>query len=148
MHLEIYVYWSHLYCRHVIAFPKANIAVDPHQTVPRGAVRFGSTLFATEDVLQTDIRCELLIRAHTVCYNACYKYGLWAVHVREMQLMLTSMANISVQPNIVDPDQTAPSEAVRYGSTLIVTKRSFNNELGDDIWVLSKGNATYAYVNG
>ena len=61
MHLEIFVYWSHLYCRYVIAFPKANFAVDPHQTVPRGAVRFGSTLFATEDVLQTDKRCELLI---------------------------------------------------------------------------------------
>ena len=62
--------------------------------------------------------------------------------------MLTSMANISVQPNIVDPDQTAPSGAVRYGSTLIVTKTSFNNELEDNIWVLRKGNATYAYVNG
>ena len=53
--------------------------------------------------------------------------------------MLTSMANISVQPNIVDPDQTAPSGAVRYGSTLIVTKTSFNNELEDNIWVLRKG---------
>ena len=28
--------------------PTANFAVDPDQTVPRRAVRFGSTLFATK----------------------------------------------------------------------------------------------------
>ena len=40
-------------------------------------------------------------------------------YVREMQLLLTSMANISVQTNIWDPDQTAPR---RSGSTLIAIK--------------------------
>ena len=45
-------------------------------------------------------------------------------NVRKMQLMLKSMANISVQTNILDPDQTAPRRA---GCTLIATKMSFNN---------------------
>ena len=54
-------------------------------------------------------------------------------YVREMQLMLvTSMANIPVQTNIWDQDQTAP---MRSGSILIASKTSFNNELVDDIWV-------------
>ena len=54
-------------------------------------------------------------------------------YVREMQLMLTSMANIPVQTNIWDQDQTAP---MRSGSILIASKTSFNNELVDDIWVV------------
>ena len=54
-------------------------------------------------------------------------------YVREMQLMLTSMANIPVQTNIRDQDQTAP---MRSGSILIASKTSFNNELVDDIWVV------------
>ena len=45
-------------------------------------------------------------------------------YVKEMQLMLTPMTNISVQKNIWDPDQTAPR---RSGSTLIATKTRFNN---------------------
>ena len=54
-------------------------------------------------------------------------------YVREMQLMLvTSMANIPVQTNIWDQDQTAP---MRSGSILIASKTSFNNELVDNIWV-------------
>ena len=54
-------------------------------------------------------------------------------YVREMQLMLvTSMANIPVQTNIWDQDQTAP---MRSGTILIASKTSFNNELVDDIWV-------------
>ena len=57
-------------------------------------------------------------------------------YVREMQLMLTSMANIPVQTNIWDQDQTAP---MRSGSILIASKTSFNNELVDDIWVVMKG---------
>ena len=51
----------------------------------------------------------------------------------EMQLMLTSMANIPVQTNIWDQDQTAP---MRIGSILIASKTSFNNEQVDDIWVV------------
>ena len=51
-------------------------------------------------------------------------------YVREMQLMLTSMANIPVHTNIWDQDQTAP---MRSGSILIASKTSFNNELVDDI---------------
>ena len=66
-------------------------------------------------------------------------------YVREMQLMLTSMANIPLQTNIWDQDQTAP---MRSGSILIALKTSFNNEQVDDIWALCKENATYAYVNG
>ena len=54
-------------------------------------------------------------------------------YVREMQLMLTSMANIPVQTNIWDQDQTAP---MRSGSILIASKTAFNNELVDDIWVI------------
>ena len=54
-------------------------------------------------------------------------------YVREMQLMLTSMAKIPVQRNVWDQDQTAP---VRSGSILIASKTSFNNELVDDIWVV------------
>ena len=54
-------------------------------------------------------------------------------YVREMQLMLTSMANIPVQTNIWDQDQTAP---MRSGSILIASKMSFNNEQVDDIWVV------------
>ena len=54
-------------------------------------------------------------------------------YVREMQLMLTSMANIPVQTNIWDQDQTAP---MRSGSILIASKKSFNYELVDDIWVV------------
>ena len=53
-------------------------------------------------------------------------------YVRGMQLMLTSMANIPMQTNIWDQDQTAP---MRFGSILIASKTSFNNELVDDIWV-------------
>ena len=55
------------------------------------------------------------------------------LYVREMQLMLTSMANIPVQTNIWDQDQTAP---MRSGSILIASKMSFNNELVDDIWAV------------
>ena len=54
-------------------------------------------------------------------------------YVREMQLMLTSMANIPVQTNIWDQDQTAP---MRSGSILNASKTSFNNKLVDDIWVV------------
>ena len=54
-------------------------------------------------------------------------------YVREMQLMLTSMANIRVQTNIWDQDKTAP---MRSGSILIASKTSLNNELVDDIWVV------------
>ena len=54
-------------------------------------------------------------------------------YVREMQLMLTSMANISVQTNIWDQDQTA---LMRSGSILMASKTPLNNELVDDIWVV------------
>ena len=54
-------------------------------------------------------------------------------YVREMQLMLTSMANIPVQINIWDQDQTAP---MRSGSILVASTTSFNNKLVDDIWVV------------
>ena len=54
-------------------------------------------------------------------------------YVREIQLMLTSMANIPVQTNIWDQDQTAP---IRSGSILFASNTSFNNELVDDIWVV------------
>ena len=55
-------------------------------------------------------------------------------YVREMQLLLTSMANIPVQTNIWDQDQTAPTRSV---SIVIASKTSqFNNELVDDIWVV------------
>ena len=54
-------------------------------------------------------------------------------YIKKMQLMLTSMANISVQTNIWDLALTAPR---RSGSTLIATKTPFNNELVDDIWVV------------
>ena len=47
--------------------------------------------------------------------------------------MLTSMANIPVQTNIWDQDQTAP---MRSGSILVASTMSFNNELVDDIWVV------------
>ena len=47
--------------------------------------------------------------------------------------MLTSMANIPVQTNIWDHDQTAP---MRSGSILFASKMSFNNEQVDDIWVV------------
>ena len=57
-------------------------------------------------------------------------------YVREMQLMLTSMANIPVQTKIWDQDQTAH---MRSGSILIASKTSFNNELVDDIWVVMYG---------
>ena len=35
-------------CYMLMLTPTANFAVDPDQTVPRRAVRFGSTLFATK----------------------------------------------------------------------------------------------------
>ena len=54
-------------------------------------------------------------------------------YVREMQLMLTSMANIRVETNIWDQDQTVP---MRSGSILIASKASLNNELVDDIRVV------------
>ena len=44
--------------------------------------------------------------------------------------MLTSMANIPVQTNIWDQDQTAP---MRSGSILVASSTSFNNELVDDM---------------
>ena len=58
-------------------------------------------------------------------------------YVRKMQLMLTSMANIPVQTNIWDQDETAP---MRSGSVLIASKTSFNNELVDSdfIWDFGK----------
>ena len=78
-----------------------------------------------------------MIRVHTVCY----KDGLWLVMSGKCNFMLTSMANIPVQPNIWDKDQTAP---MRSGSILIASKTSFNTTYGS----LCKENATYAYVNG
>ena len=54
-------------------------------------------------------------------------------YVREMQLMLTSMANIRVQTNIWDQDQTA---LMRSGSILMASKTPLNNELVDDNWVV------------
>ena len=54
-------------------------------------------------------------------------------YVSEMQLMLTSTANVPVQTNIWDQDQTAP---MRSGSILIASKTSFNNKLVDVIWVV------------
>ena len=54
-------------------------------------------------------------------------------YVRIMQDTLTSMANIPVQTNIWDQDQTAP---MRSGSILVASTSSFNNELVDDIWVV------------
>ena len=51
-------------------------------------------------------------------------------YVREMQLMLTSMANTPVH---LDQDQTAPMIS---GSILFASKTSFNNELVEDIWVV------------
>ena len=54
-------------------------------------------------------------------------------YVRKMQLMLASMANISVQTNIWDLDLFAPR---RSGSTLIATKTPFSIELVDDIRVV------------
>ena len=42
-------------------------------------------------------------------------------YVRKMQLMLTSMANFSVQTNIVELDQTALRREVKSGSTLFAT---------------------------
>ena len=54
-------------------------------------------------------------------------------YVREMQLMLTSMANIRVQTNIWDQDQTA---LMRSGSILMASKTPLKNELVDDIWVV------------
>ena len=47
--------------------------------------------------------------------------------------MLTSMGNIPIQANIWGQDQTAP---MRFGSILIASKTSFNNEQVDDIWVV------------
>ena len=54
-------------------------------------------------------------------------------YVREMQLMLTSMANIPIQANIWDQDQTAP---MRSASILIASKMFFKNEQVDNIWVV------------
>ena len=54
-------------------------------------------------------------------------------YVREMQLILTSIANIPIQTNIWDQDQTAP---MRSGAILVASTTSFNKELVDDIWVV------------
>ena len=43
-------------------------------------------------------------------------------YVRKMQLMRTSLANFSVQTNIVDLDQTALRRTVESESTLFATK--------------------------
>ena len=56
--------------------------------------------------------------------------------------MLTSMANIPVQTNIWDQDQTAP---MRSGSILIASKTSFNYELVDDIWVVMQGKCNLCF---
>ena len=62
-----------------------------------------------------------------------YQLNVMGRYIREMQLMLTSMANNRVQTNIWDQDQTAP---MRSGSILIASKTSLNNELVDDLWVV------------
>ena len=54
-------------------------------------------------------------------------------HTHLLFFMLKSMANISVQTNIWDQNQTAP---MRSGSILIASKTSFNNELVEDILVV------------
>ena len=78
--------------------------------------------------------------------------------------MLTPTANFSV-----DPDQTVPRRAVRFGSTLLATKRSYRQtnianlvqaaprrvvRYGSTLFatktaygLLCQGNATYAYLN-
>ena len=65
--------------------------------------------------------------------NGLLQRRLMGRYVREMQLMLTPMANIPVQTNIWDQDQTTP---MRSGSILIASKTSFNNEQVDNIWVV------------
>ena len=97
--------------------PMAYFAVDPDQTVPRTAVRFGSTLFATK----TSYRQSNVANTVQAASRKVVRYGsrLFATktaygspsYVREMKPMLTSTANISAQTNIWVPAQTAPRRA-------------------------------------
>ena len=115
--------------------PTANFAVDPDQTIPRRAVRFVSKLFATKLSYGQTLRIRfrtLLGYQFDTGPHCLLQRRLMGGYVREMQVMLTSMANIPVQTNIWDQDQTAP---MRSGS-ILVTSTSFNNELVDDIWVV------------
>ena len=103
--------------------PTTNFTVDPDQTVPRRAVRFGSTQFAVyTDVLQTNIVNLLLGEFFDMGPHCLLQRQLMVRYVREMQLMLTSMANFSIQTNIMDLDQTALRRAVYSGFTLFATK--------------------------
>ena len=52
------------------------------------------------------------------------------LYVREMQLMLMSTANITVQTNIWEPDHTVPRSS---GSTLFATKLVWN-KLAEHKW--------------
>ena len=65
------------------------------------------------------MRSGSILIASNICFNNELVDDIW---VRKMQLMLTSMANYSVQTNIVDLDQTALRRAVKSGSTLFATK--------------------------
>ena len=92
--------------------PMANFAVDPDQTVPRRAVKFGFTLFATKTSYRQTLRTRfrLLLRPRKEVHTGPHcllQRRFMGRFVREMKPMLTSMANISVQTNIWDPDQTA-----------------------------------------
>ena len=96
-------------------------------------------LFATKMSYYTDRQTlgtwfRLLLGEHFDTGPHCLlQRRLMGRYARKMQLMRTSMANISVQTNFWDLDLTAPR---RSGSELIATKIPFNNELVDDIWVV------------
>ena len=63
-----------------------------------------------------------MIRDHNFATNTAYG----SLCQGNATSLLTSMANIPVQTNFWDQDQTAP---MRSGSVLIASKTSFNNEL-------------------
>ena len=117
--------------------PTADFAVDPDQTVPRRAVRFGSKLFATKTSYGlTNIANPVQA---TPRIDVCYGITLFATKMAYGSLCQGNATyayvndQYPIQTNIWDQDQTA---AMRSGSILIASKTSFNNELVDDIWVV------------
>ena len=65
---------------------------------------------------------SILIASKTSFNNELVDNIYMGRYVRKMQLMLTLMANFSVQTNIVDLDQTAPRRAVKSRSTHVCYK--------------------------
>ena len=74
------------------------------------------------------IKSNCIILRHYLSFDA--KHIINSLKCQQNNCICECLFNISIETNIVDPDQTAPIGAVWFGSTLLVYEAS--NILVDD----------------